>query len=90
MEPGATDGTIKNTVAKSIAGEGQARQIIIDARGSGLSKETAIKGTYRALGASNGKLDFIEVIGDGFFLEAYLKIDETEKYCERIGYIYSK
>ena len=70
LDPGATDGTIKNVVNKSIANGGQARQIVIDARGAGLSEELALKGTYRALGASNGKLDFIEVIGDGYFFRS--------------------
>jgi hypothetical protein len=66
LDPGATSATIRNTVNNSIRKGGQARQIIIDARGSGLTEAEALKGIERAMGVSRGKVDRIRVIGDGF------------------------
>lgn len=57
--------TIKNIVA---GGVGQARTILIDARGSALTRSQAADGIFRSLGANGDKLDFVAVIGEGFFV----------------------
>lgn len=48
---------IRNEINNSIKRGGQARQIIIDARGTGLSEEEAIRGINRAMGISRGKIE---------------------------------
>ena len=70
LSPGATENTIKNAVNNSIRGGGQARNIVIDARGSGLSRAGAENGAYKALGISRGLVDRITVIGDDYFFGA--------------------
>jgi len=67
LDPGAASGRIKNVVSESLKGGGQARNLIIDARGSGLSLPEAQRGIRRALGAAPGKLDRITIIGDDYF-----------------------
>jgi hypothetical protein len=67
LEPGAGPNTVKNSVNNSIRRGGQAREIVIDARGSGLTKEAAEQGAAKALGISRGKLDGLTIIGDGYF-----------------------
>ena len=67
LDPGAQSGTVKNVVNNSIKGGGQAREIVIDTRGSGLSEAAAQEGAGRALGVSRGKLDGVTIIGDGYF-----------------------
>jgi hypothetical protein len=66
VDPGATASTIRNQVSNSIKGGGQAREIVIDARGSGLARAEAEQGAARALGLSRGKLDGFTIIGDGY------------------------
>jgi hypothetical protein len=66
LDPGATSGTIKNTVGQSISGTGQARDIVIDARGSGLDPAEAERGLARVGGIAGGKLDSVRIIGDGY------------------------
>lgn len=66
LDLGATQNTVKNVVNNSIRKGGQARQIIIDARGSGLTREEAITGIEKAMGISRGKIDQLRIIGDGF------------------------
>jgi hypothetical protein len=68
LQPGAKESTIKNVVNRSIADGGQARDMIINARGSGLTLEQATRGLDLAWGASRNKLDSLRVIGDGFNL----------------------
>ena len=58
--------TIRNVVNNSIRREGQARHIIIDARGTDLTKEEADRGLRRAAGIARGKLDYVRIIGDGY------------------------
>ena len=53
-------------VTNEIKNGGQARDIIIDARNTGLSKSEAIKGIEKAMNYSRGKVDVVRVIGDGF------------------------
>jgi hypothetical protein len=67
LAPGATSSTIRNVVNNSIRRGGQARNIVIDARGSGLSEADALEGATRALGISRGRIDNISIIGDGYF-----------------------
>ena len=43
-DPGADSSTIRNDVNKSISRSGQARDIIFDARGTGLSKAESTRG----------------------------------------------
>ena len=66
LDPGATAKTIKNVVNNSIRKGGQAREIIIDARLSGLTEAVSRQGTFMALGISRGLLDGVTVIGDDF------------------------
>ena len=68
LDPGAMSNTIKNVVSSSIKRGGQARDIVIDARGSGLTQAEAIRGLGRAQGVARGMLDNITVIGDDFFI----------------------
>jgi len=68
LRPGATSKTIKNRVDKSLKGTGQAREIILDARGTGMSVAEAQRGIAQALGIGRGKLDRVTVIGDNFFI----------------------
>lgn len=46
----------------------QARDIVINARGSGLSQAEAQHGLNKAWGIRRDKLDHITVIGDNYFL----------------------
>lgn len=63
LSPGATDATVKNQLN---AAKGQARSVIIDARGSGLTAAQANQGIARFLGANPGRVDDVRIIGDGF------------------------
>jgi len=67
LDPGATANTIRNVLNASIKHGGQARNMVIDARGSGLNCADAIQGAYRALGISRGKIDRLTIIGDNYF-----------------------
>ena len=67
LDPGAGSGTVKNVVNNSIRDGGQAREIVIDARGSGLSRAAAESGAGRALGISRGQLDGLTILGDDYF-----------------------
>lgn len=64
---GATNSTVKNLINSSIR-RGQARKIIIDARGSGLTEAEANLGLQRAKNISRGKIDSVRIIGDGYDL----------------------
>jgi hypothetical protein len=71
MEPdpskqNADSATVRNQVNNSIRKGGQARNMILDARGSGLTAEEAARGIARAWGIARGKIDSIRIIGDGF------------------------
>jgi hypothetical protein len=65
-QPGATDATIRNEVNNSIRKGGQARDIVIDARGSGLARDAAAKGLARARNITRGRIDSVRVIGDDY------------------------
>jgi len=70
LDSGAVSGTIKNVLNESRRGGGQARQIIIDARGTGLTQGVAQSGINRSLGVDKIKESFdnIILIGDDFLL----------------------
>ena len=67
LNSNAVPNTIKNDVNKSIKYGGQARNFVIDARNTSLTKEEAEQGVFKALGISRGKVDFIEIIGKDYF-----------------------
>jgi hypothetical protein len=69
LDPGATDSTVRNAVNNSIRRGGQARAIVIDARGSGLTEEAATQGLNRVSGITRGKLDRVEVVGEGYHID---------------------
>ena len=66
--PGADSATIKNEITSSIKDGGQARDFVIDSRGTGMSEAEARRGISRTMhpDVSRGKVDSIRVIGDGF------------------------
>lgn len=70
LAPAATSSTIRNVVNNSIRRGGQARNLVIDARGTGLAKNEALRGIRRALDISRGKIDYVAVIGTDFFVGA--------------------
>jgi len=68
LDPGATSSTIKTQVSHSLKRGGQARDMYIDARGSGLTKAEA-EHALRRIGHPDihrGKLDNVTIVGDGF------------------------
>jgi len=67
LDPGAGSNTIRNIINKSKKRGGQARDWVIDARGSGLSEAEARRGLGRAVGAYGDKIDRITVIGDNYY-----------------------
>jgi hypothetical protein len=69
LMPGASSSTVLNAINDARRRGGQAREIIIDARGSGLSRSEAEAGLSRALGLDRirNSFDRITVIGDEFF-----------------------
>jgi hypothetical protein len=66
--PNAANTAVKNTINDSIRDGGQARHIIIDARGSGLTELEARRGLARARNIARGLVDWVRLIGDGFDL----------------------
>ena|SRR5487761_1042327 len=63
-DPGADHGTVKNILRKSI---GQAPDVVVDGRGSGLSRDNAERGLRRHLGTPwSFKIDSIRIIGEDF------------------------
>jgi hypothetical protein len=66
LDPGADSGTVKNVINNSVRNGGQARDIVIDARESGLSAADAERGLARAGGISRGRIDSVRIIGEDF------------------------
>ncbi|MEG5016803.1 MULTISPECIES: CdiA C-terminal domain-containing protein [unclassified Microcoleus] len=64
LDAGATSATVKNQINNSIRRGGQARDIIIDARVSGLIEAEAERGLQRAKNITRGKIDSVRIIGD--------------------------
>ncbi len=65
-KPGAVAKTLKNEIDKAIKGQSQGRNIIIDARRSGLTEAAADAGVELAARYTRGKVDYVRVIGIGF------------------------
>jgi hypothetical protein len=63
-----TSDSVRNAINDSLRGKVQARQIIYDARDSGLTREEAERALRRIAGITRGKLDSVRIIGDGFDL----------------------
>jgi hypothetical protein len=70
--PGANAESLSDMVQQSLRRGGQARHIVLDARDTGLSRIQAeeVLGSARNNLQGPGGLDAIEIIGDGFFLQA--------------------
>ncbi len=70
VRPGASSVTVRNSVSASVSREGQARTIVIDARGSGLSSSEALRGLNRIthVDVHRNKVDLVIVIGDQFIM----------------------
>ena len=68
IRPGATDATIKNQLR---AAQGQAPNVVIDARNSGLDENSAALGARRFLGSpwAQGRYTTILILGDGYVIE---------------------
>lgn len=66
LDHGANSATVRNSVNNSLRHGGQARQMIVDARGSGLTEDEARQGARRVAGITRGKLDRLRLIGDRF------------------------
>jgi hypothetical protein len=60
--------TIRNQVSHSLDDGGQARDMILDGRGTGLTEKEARLGIDRIV--PRGKLDSVRIMGDGFDLTA--------------------
>jgi hypothetical protein len=69
IRPGATDATIKNQLR---AAQGQAPNVVIDARNSGLDESSAAHGLRRFLGSpwAHGRYTSILVLGDDYVIDA--------------------
>jgi hypothetical protein len=66
LDPGASDRTVKSALN---SGKGQARQVVIDGRESGLERAEADHGMRRFLGTPHAnRLDAIRIVGDDFDL----------------------
>jgi hypothetical protein len=67
IEPGGSDATIKNQLD---AAKGQAPNVVVDARGSGVEENGATLGLRRFLGNPWGRDHFasILIIGDGYVI----------------------
>lgn len=66
LDFGATSKTITSSVKRSLARGGQARNIIVDGRNSGLIVAEAERSLRRVAGFQAGKLDSLRIVGDGF------------------------
>ena len=68
LAPGANNGTVKNAINASIKRGGQARNFVIDARGSGLTHREAERALNRIQGIARGKIARIRILGDNYVL----------------------
>lgn len=68
LSRGATDATVKNQLRSA---QGQAPNVVIDARGSGLVEDSAALGLRRFLGSpwAEGRYASILVLGDKYMIE---------------------
>lgn len=64
LDPGASPNTVKNSLNTA---KGQARDAVVDARGSGLDEAAAREGLGKFLRNNPpGRMNFIRIIGDGY------------------------
>jgi Contact-dependent growth inhibition CdiA C-terminal domain len=70
LDQRATNATLKSNISSSIKKGGQARNMVIDARGTGLTLEEAQRGLARAANITKGRIDSVRVLGDGFDITA--------------------
>jgi Contact-dependent growth inhibition CdiA C-terminal domain len=67
LDPGASDRTVKAALNSA---KGQARNAVIDARGSGLTEDQADTGIRRFAGTPHGdRLDAVLIIGDDYIID---------------------
>jgi RHS repeat-associated protein len=66
LDPGAKNNSVRNTVRRSMRNGGQARNMVIDARSSGLTEQNAWRGLAQVRGLYRGRLDSIRLIGDAY------------------------
>ena len=67
LDPGASDRTVKAALNSA---KGQARNAVIDARGSGLTEDEADSGIRRFSGTPHGdRLDAVLIIGDDYIID---------------------
>jgi hypothetical protein len=67
LDPGASNTTVKGRLNDA---KGQARDAVIDARDSGLSREEAEHGMERFLGSKYGhRIDAIRIVGDDYDID---------------------
>jgi hypothetical protein len=78
LQPGATDSTVNNRL---LAAKGQARNIVIDARTSGLGEESAQRGIARFTGSPWGRdaFDSILILGEDFVSSRERAGDDGER-----------
>jgi hypothetical protein len=65
-KPIADSRNILSLLNESLRGEGQARHIIFNAKGSGLIPDEALRALRRINGIARGRVDSVRIIGDGF------------------------
>jgi hypothetical protein len=63
LRPGASAATVKHALKRA---KGQAPQVILDARHSGLEPSEADRGVRAHLGTPYRKVEVLRIIGDGF------------------------
>jgi Contact-dependent growth inhibition CdiA C-terminal domain len=67
LDPGASDRTVKAALNSA---KGQARNTVIDARGSGLTEDQADTGMRRFTGTPHGdRLDAVLIVGDDYIID---------------------
>ncbi len=63
--PGATSARVRNCLNRA---KGQASRVVIDARGSGLTRDEAVRGVARAVGAYPDRFRLVRIICDDYDL----------------------
>ncbi len=65
-KPIADSRNILSLLNDSLDGQGQARHLIFNSKGSGLTPDEALRAFRRINGITRGKIDSVRIIGDGF------------------------
>ena len=58
--------TLANRIGKSTRRGGQARNLVIDSRGTGMTRDEADRGIAKERPVARGRLDYVHVVGDSF------------------------